>query len=93
MKTLAWIIVIVTVLAAGWFYLTPEQRAQLPVIGPQVGEPPPQTTTAYKWRDAQGTWQYSTEAPPEGTPYETVEVRHDTNVLPLPPKLQKKDRN
>ena len=46
------------------------------------------TTRAYKWRDADGGWQI-TDTPPSGdTPYETIEVRSDTNVLPLPPGLQ-----
>mgnify|MGYP000128507802 CR=1 FL=1 len=37
----------------------------------------------YKWRDKQGIWQYTQNAPPAGVPYEQVEARSDVNVLPL----------
>ena len=45
-------------------------------------------TRAYKWRDAEGNWQIGERPPADGTPYETIEVSGDMNVLPLPPKLQ-----
>ena len=45
-------------------------------------------TQAYKWRDADGNWQISDRQPPAGTEYEVIQVSTDTNVLPLPPKLQ-----
>ncbi len=38
-------------------------------------------TTLYKWQDKQGRWHVG-DTPPEGLPYETVEYRHDVNVLP-----------
>ncbi len=44
--------------------------------------PDPAVTTAYKWRDASGTWQLTDTPPPPGVPYETVRVRRDTNVIP-----------
>ena len=42
------------------------------------------SATLYKWRDKQGIWQYTQNAPPAGVPYEQVEARSDVNVLPLP---------
>ena len=46
------------------------------------------SATLYKWRDKQGGWQYTQELPPQGVPYEAVEVRSDVNVLPLPEQLK-----
>lgn len=48
-------------------------------------------TQLYKWRDADGSWQVTDRPPPGDVPYETLEYRHDVNILPLPPELQKKD--
>ena len=44
--------------------------------------------TLYKWRDSQGGWQYTQDAPPAGVPYEKVAARSDLNVLPLPEQLK-----
>lgn len=43
---------------------------------------PVKVTTAYKWKDAEGSWQITDRPPPGGIPYETLKVRSDTNVLP-----------
>ena len=40
--------------------------------------------TLYRWRTPEGQWQISDTPPPEGARYETVSLRHDTNVLPAP---------
>lgn len=49
--------------------------------------PSPSVTRAYKWRDAQGSWHISDQPPPAGTPYQSIQVRSDENVLP-PPKQE-----
>lgn len=46
--------------------------------------PPPTVTHAYKWRDAQGNWHISDRPPPAGTPYQSIEVRSDENIVPPP---------
>jgi hypothetical protein len=46
------------------------------------------SVTLYKWRDKQGVWQYTQDAPPAGVPYEEVRSRSDVNVLPLPEPLK-----
>lgn len=43
---------------------------------------PASTTTLYRWRDASGQWVVSDTPPASPTPYETVVLRRDTNVLP-----------
>ncbi|MGD8484315.1 MAG: DUF4124 domain-containing protein [Thioalkalispiraceae bacterium] len=42
----------------------------------------PETTTVYKWQDANGQWQVSNQPPPGDIPYETLEYHRDTNVVP-----------
>jgi hypothetical protein len=44
--------------------------------------------TLYKWRDKQGTLQYTQDPPPEGISYEEIDARSDVNVLPLPEPLK-----
>ena len=39
------------------------------------------STILYKWRDAQGRWQYG-GSPPAGVSYQEVEVNPDANVVP-----------
>ena len=56
---------------------------QLPAaLTPRAANP-----TLYKWKDAQGRWNV-TDQPPEGRPYEAVQIDPDTNVLPagVPPE-------
>ncbi len=45
------------------------------------GSNPGQTVTAYKWQDAEGSWQFGNE-PPQGVAYETLELDPDANILP-----------
>ena len=47
------------------------------------------TSVAYKWKDKKGDWHITNTPPPKGTPYETQEILHNTNVLPDPRKKQK----
>lgn len=48
-----------------------------------------QTTTVYRWQDASGAWHVSDRPPPPGTDYEVQGYARDTNVLPVPPELQR----
>lgn len=84
----ALVLLIVVLLAAGVAYLWyfDRERAnrwleKAPAItGPSV-------TTAYKWRDSNGSWQITDRPPPGDIPYQTIQVRSDVNILPA---LEKK---
>ena len=74
-------LVIVAALAAlfGYWYFNPRSvpwwaRNVVPVQQSA-------STMLYKWRDAQGRWQYG-DSPPQGVSYQEVEVDHGTNVIP-----------
>lgn len=85
------IIFILVVAIAGlgaYVYFNPELLAHIPQLRESMGIGAP-TTEAYKWQDANGGWHYTTEPPPDGVSYERVEVRHDTNVLPPPPGINR----
>jgi len=84
-----WIIALLLALVGvgGYFYLYPEslpEWATKTSLGRNL-----QTTTVYKWQDASGAWQVSDQPPPSGTEYKVEKYTRDTNVLPLPPKLQR----
>ncbi|HKK04848.1 MAG TPA: DUF4124 domain-containing protein [Gammaproteobacteria bacterium] len=85
MKKLLLIALILVAVAAGYVYLHPTLRSKvhstLERETPRIA-PDQETTTLYKWRDADGHWQLSSEPPPPGTPYETKHYRDDTNVVP-----------
>lgn len=85
------ILIAILIAAAAYIYLNPEVQEKLPDIIRDKITTTPSNTTAYKWKNAEGVWQYTHEPPPEGTQYEKIEVTDDTNVLPLPPQLQKKE--
>ncbi len=51
-------------------------------------QPPPSTTTLYKWQDSNGEWVVSDTPPAEGIPYQEMKYRSDVNVLPLPEELK-----
>lgn len=36
----------------------------------------------YKWQDEDGVWHFSNELPPQGVPYQQVDVDPDVNVVP-----------
>ena len=71
----------------GYFYLYPESLPEW-VTRTSIGRDL-QTTTVYKWQDASGAWQVSDQPPPAGTEYQLEKYTRDTNVLPIPPKLQR----
>ena len=73
--------------AAYYFTLYPERMpawAAKTTMGREL-----QTTRLYRWQDGAGTWQVTDQPPADGTPYEVQEYARDTNVLPLPPELQR----
>ncbi|MDH3414467.1 MAG: DUF4124 domain-containing protein [Gammaproteobacteria bacterium] len=78
---LVWVIVVLLGAGAAYLWFFDRERAnrwleKAPTItGPSV-------TTAYKWRDANGSWQITDQPPPGAIPYETVRVRSDVNILP-----------
>lgn len=62
-----------------YWYTTPQEapvwvRDRLPGM-------PEYTDALYRWRDSQGQWQVS-DKPPRNRPYEVVQYRGDTNVMP-----------
>ena len=84
-----WIIALLAVFGGVgvYFYLYPEslpEWAAKTSVGRDL-----QTTTVYKWRDASGAWQISDQPPPAGTEYQVEKYTRDTNVLPLPQKLER----
>jgi hypothetical protein len=91
MKKLLFILVVVLVAAAAFIYTDPQLRQDaMNAIYRYIGKPTPTSgsTLIYKWTDENGVVQYTSEPPPEDTPFEKVEAQHDVNVLPLPEKLK-----
>ena len=81
---------LVLILAAGGFWYWKPDTAQqiLDRSSLSVG---PSAARVYKWRDAQGGWHITSEAPPSGVEYEIREYRSDLNILPVPPQLKDKE--
>ena len=76
-----WLLVLVIALAGigAWLYLNPDEHRRLLADTPLA--PKSSVTTAYKWKDASGTWQL-TDTPPENGEYETLQYRGDDNIMP-----------
>jgi hypothetical protein len=51
-------------------------------------EPPPTTTTLYKWQNSKGEWVVSDDPPAGDIPYQEMKYRSDANVMPLPDELK-----
>ena len=86
---LGWVILLLIIggAAAVYFKLHPENLPEWAAkngIGKGL-----QTTTVYKWQDASGAWQITEQPPPAGIDYQVQSHVRDTNVLPLPPKLER----
>jgi hypothetical protein len=86
---LGWVVLLLLIVgaAAVYFKLNPEDLpgwASRTAIGKDL-----QTTTVYKWKDASGAWQVTDQPPAAGIDYEVQSYVRDTNVLPLPPKLER----
>lgn len=77
------LLIFIAILAgvAWYLYSEPEKRDWIKQKTKAL-TPGPQTTTLYKWQDANGQWQVSNTPPPEGTPHETLKYRDDVNLIP-----------
>ncbi|MEZ5541680.1 MAG: hypothetical protein R3F42_06515 [Pseudomonadota bacterium] len=84
---LAWLLLLLAAGTGLWFYTHPESVRQVRTLLPYHPFPP-KTERLYKWRNARGEWQVTDTQPPPGTAYETLDIRADVNVLPVPPQLE-----
>jgi len=90
MKNFFTLVILICVAAAAAYYFNPKAKKYIDdlfVEKYKIKETIQKTTgdaetTAYKWRNDLGVWQLTQTPPPEGTPYEEVKVRSDTNVIP-----------
>ena len=89
MKTFLVLLLVLLLAATAFIYRYPEYAPEWLKESPLA--PQAESTVLYQWRDKQGNWMATDEAPPEGIPYETQEYRHDVNILPLPQELRDKD--
>lgn len=83
---LAWAIVAGILLGGGlawWLSRGPAERppADSRPVAPRIGEQP--VPRLYRWRDERGVLQV-TDRPPQGRPYEIVDIPADRNVVPPP---------
>ncbi|NIR30059.1 MAG: DUF4124 domain-containing protein [Gammaproteobacteria bacterium] len=85
MKVLIALLVLIVAIGAYLYFKTDVFD---PLLRGTPLERQPASTYLYKWRDARGEWHVSGEPPPAGTPYDRLEYREDTNVLPRPKELQ-----
>ena len=86
---IAWTLIVLGVITATatYYYLYPEALPEW-AAKTQMGREM-QSTTVYRWQDANGAWHASDQPPPEGTDYRAEQYSRDANVLPLPPELQR----
>lgn len=88
------LVILLIVLIAGAWFLTPERvdenspallrgLAQLRQLSEHEAQDTT-TTTIYKWRDAQGEWHFSNTPPPAGAAVEVKTYRSDSNIIPAP---------
>ena len=87
MKNLLLTLLFLAGVAALVLWMSPELRRDATSLLKHAGLGS-SSATLYKWRNGQGVWQYTQSPPPQGVPYQEVEVRSDTNVLPLPEQLK-----
>ena len=89
-STGGWILIILIGVIGGaagyWYYLPSERPWWVNAFMPDF--PARQTVQMYKWKDANGRWQYSNSRPPQGVAYETVDYVEDANVIPSDPSRQ-----
>ena len=86
MKKIFIALLILVVAGAGFWYWKPDTAQQ--ILDRAASPIGPSAARVYKWRDAQGGWHVTSEAPPPGIQYELREYRADLNVLPVPPQLK-----
>ncbi|MDX1433262.1 MAG: DUF4124 domain-containing protein [Gammaproteobacteria bacterium] len=83
--------IVVVALAYGAWYLYENPQHVQPLVEGTPLEQRVGATSLYRWRDSDGTMHITDEPPDGGIAYETVTYSHDTNVIPVPPELRKKD--
>ncbi len=78
------VVILIAALMAPYFLKGPDgqtlMKAEIPVelLPGAVGE----GDTVYRWKDAQGVWQFG-EAPPEGIDSQPVVLENDARITPL----------
>ena len=97
---LSLLIVLIIVLVAGAFFLAPDNPdddspallqglSQIRSMTEGLGDAESNTTTVYKWQDADGEWHFSNTPPPQGIASQVQTYRTDTNVIQAPRQQQK----
>ena len=89
-KSLAYLLLLALLALGLYAWFNPDFLRQVEQTGRELTGAGPSTSTFYKWQDAAGEWQLSDRPPPAGVPYETIEVRSDQNLMPLPPELRER---
>lgn len=85
---LVWMVLLLAALGtAAYFYLYPERLPEWAAKTPLGRDL--QATKVYKWQDASGAWHVSDQPPAAGIDYQVESYTRDSNVLPLPPELQR----
>ena len=87
MKSLISIIFLLVAATAVLYFFYPQELREWTEGTPLA--PPSPSTTLFKWKDSDGNLVVTNKPPAKGIPYETVEYRHDVNLMPLPEKLRK----
>lgn len=67
---------------AAYYFFPAEVRSVL--SGTPLDFMAPGATRLYRWQDDRGDWHVTDQVPTDGRPYETLEYRRDTNILPRP---------
>ena len=83
--------ILIVALAFGAYYLYQNPQTVQPLVEGTPLEGQVGVTSLYRWRDQEGTLHITDKPPEGGIAYETVRYRHDTNIVPTPPELKKKD--
>jgi hypothetical protein len=81
MKKLAWLLLLTIIGFAILAITKPELISRL-----RDSAGIPASSIVYKWQDSEGNWHVTGTPPPTGTPYETQEYLHDTNIVPALPE-------
>jgi hypothetical protein len=84
------ILLMTGVAVAAHYYLRSGPGLKWPQWLPQTAlSPTTKVTRVFKWRDADGRWHVSDQRPGEGITYQTLQYRHDANIVPPPPESPK----
>ena len=86
-----WLLIVTVVAIFGatvFWYFNPQGRPSW--VSERLPTAASATTRLYRWKDANGQWMVTDQAPTEGD-YEVVEYRHDANALPYDPESKSPD--